>query len=184
MRKLDQLVATALSLFYRQGYHATGVDQISRESAVTKKTLYTYFASKEELVLAALKLRHRQFIERLQAALQAAPPADCGPAYLRFLAAWIAEPDYCGCAFINAAAEYPAQRDPIHQLADAHKGEVRQLLAAQLAAAACPVAAMAAAELFLLGEGMIVAGQVSGPDPARLATAEALLESRRAVWWL
>ena len=56
--KREQLLDTALRLFYREGYHATGIERILAESGVAKMTLYKHFASKDELMLAALQRRH------------------------------------------------------------------------------------------------------------------------------
>ena len=43
-RKREQLLSTAVDLFYREGYHATGIDRILAES-VAKMTLYKHFRS-------------------------------------------------------------------------------------------------------------------------------------------
>ena len=37
------ITASALRLFYQQGYHASGVEQLSLVAGVTKKTLYRHF---------------------------------------------------------------------------------------------------------------------------------------------
>ncbi|MFB3114561.1 MAG: TetR/AcrR family transcriptional regulator, partial [Nitrospirales bacterium] len=55
LSKRDQLIQTAVKLFAKNGFHATGVDTIAAESGVTKRTLYAHFRSKDELVLAALR---------------------------------------------------------------------------------------------------------------------------------
>ena len=51
--KRDQLVETAMALFYREGIHATGVVRILDKAGVARMTLYNNFSGKEELVLAA-----------------------------------------------------------------------------------------------------------------------------------
>src|SRR5205823_1353716 len=38
---------------------------------------------------------------------------------------WFNDPSFGGCLFINAAAEYPDPRDPIHQAAAEHKVNCR-----------------------------------------------------------
>ncbi|MBP9101831.1 MAG: helix-turn-helix transcriptional regulator, partial [Nitrosomonas sp.] len=50
-----------MKLFYQYGFNATGVDRITTESGVTKKTIYSYFKSKDELILAALRRRDELF---------------------------------------------------------------------------------------------------------------------------
>ena len=59
----DHLVGTALSLFSKHGYHATGIDRILAESGVAKMTLYKHFRSKDELILAALRRRLRAVVD-------------------------------------------------------------------------------------------------------------------------
>lgn len=50
----ERLVQVARELFWRQGYDATGVAQILKEAGVNSGSLYHYFGSKEELLLAVL----------------------------------------------------------------------------------------------------------------------------------
>src|SRR5262249_31607666 len=38
---------------------------------------------------------------------------------------WFNTPDFGGCIFLNAAAEFPDPRDPAHQVAAAYKKKVR-----------------------------------------------------------
>src|SRR5258706_14993431 len=58
----DHLVETAFGLFYKNGFHATGIDTILAEAGVAKMTLYKYFKGKDELILAALELRHERWL--------------------------------------------------------------------------------------------------------------------------
>ena len=54
----DRIIATTSALLTRQGYHATGLNQIVRESGTPRGSLYHYFPhGKEEL--AAEAVRHR-----------------------------------------------------------------------------------------------------------------------------
>lgn len=160
--KSEHLVQRAMQLFYRQGFHATGVDQLSRESELTKKTLYRYFPTKEALVQAALRWRHEAFMARIRAHVQAQSPTERPLAYLDFIAGWVGEPDFCGCAFINAAAEYPDAAETAHVIAAEHKQSLRDYLEQLCRDAGLAEPAHKAAGLFLLGEGLTVAAQVSG----------------------
>ena len=45
----QRIINTALELFYRQGYLATGINQVIAESGVSKNTFYYYFPSKDDL---------------------------------------------------------------------------------------------------------------------------------------
>lgn len=45
-RKFDQVLAGARRVFMREGYEGASVDDIAREAAVSKATLYSYFPDK------------------------------------------------------------------------------------------------------------------------------------------
>ncbi len=49
-----KLVETARELFLAKGYHATGISEILREAGVNAGSLYYFFKTKEELLLAVL----------------------------------------------------------------------------------------------------------------------------------
>jgi AcrR family transcriptional regulator len=51
----DKLIQVAFELFHRQGYGATGVAQILRESGVHSGSLYYFFPTKEDLLIAILE---------------------------------------------------------------------------------------------------------------------------------
>ncbi len=54
-RKFDQVVAGAREVFMREGYEGASVDEIARDSGVSKATLYSYFPDKQHLFLAVLQ---------------------------------------------------------------------------------------------------------------------------------
>lgn len=178
MSTADSITEAALGLFYRQGFHASGVEQLSQVAGVTKKTLYRHFPSKEHLVEAALRLRDAQFMTRMRAAMEPAPDAQRPRAYIDFIAAWAREPDFHGCAFINAAAEYAEAGEPPHVLARQHKEQVLAYLEEVCTRAGLRQPLAAARQLFLIGEGLIVACQVGG------ATQEMIDSAREMVGML
>jgi AcrR family transcriptional regulator len=55
----NRILETADRLFYRQGIRAIGVDTIAAETGISKRTLYNYFPSKDELIIAYLSRRIR-----------------------------------------------------------------------------------------------------------------------------
>ena len=52
----ERIIQTALHLFYTEGFHAVGTNQICSEAKVNKSTLYHLFPSKVDMVLAALEV--------------------------------------------------------------------------------------------------------------------------------
>jgi TetR/AcrR family fatty acid metabolism transcriptional regulator len=53
-RRRAQILAAASRVFARQGFHRTTVRDVAREAGVADGTIYLYFASKQELLLALL----------------------------------------------------------------------------------------------------------------------------------
>jgi TetR/AcrR family transcriptional regulator, transcriptional repressor for nem operon len=52
----ERVIKTALHLFYTEGFHSVGTNQICSEAGVNKSTLYHLFPSKVDMVLAALEV--------------------------------------------------------------------------------------------------------------------------------
>ena len=87
--KRDQLINTAQELFYREGYHATGIDRILAESGVAKMTLYKHFRSKDELIQAVLQSREQSVLGQLAAVRASAPAREAVLQVFEGLHAWI-----------------------------------------------------------------------------------------------
>lgn len=53
--KDEQIITAAKKLFTKYGFKKVSMDEIASESNLTKKTIYTYFSSKEELLKYCIK---------------------------------------------------------------------------------------------------------------------------------
>jgi AcrR family transcriptional regulator len=172
----ERILDVADRLFYAHGIHAVGVDAIVAESGAAKTTLYSHFRSKDELIAAYLRRRS----ERGRAHLDAELAAHGGPAAGRLLhvfdllGAWFADPDYRGCPFINACAEFDAEH-----AAAAVVREHRELLKAMFAALAKEAGAgspdLVATQVMLLYDGAMVRAHIDG-TPAAAQAAKAAAE--------
>lgn len=165
----DAIVATALRLFLRDGFHATGVAAIAAAAGTTKMTLYSHFPSKEALIAAALALRDQLFRAWLfdrMAELGGDDPRRQLLALFDALGEWFTGqaaplgPDFVGCAFVRAAGEFTAPDNPIHAQAAAHKQAVLDHLAALCRRAGLDPAI--APRLALLKEGAVSEAFVRG----------------------
>ncbi|MFE0580806.1 TetR/AcrR family transcriptional regulator [Streptomyces sp. NPDC058874] len=169
-----RLLDTAEELFYRHGIQAVGMDRIRAGSGVPLKRLYRLYPAKEALVAAYLERRDRRWIAALrEAATNAAEPV---PAVFDWLARWFSEPDFRGCAFLNAYGELGAAAPEVVRV---HKAGLHALLA-ELAPVGAPPAL--ADQLLILVEGATtVAGLNPGPEPAHRAreVAEVLLRQQQ-----
>ena len=177
----DQLVETALELFAREGYHATGIDRILAQAGVAKMTLYKHFKSKEELILAALRQRDERFRNGFMRAVEnrGQSPRERLLAVFDVFGECMRGDDFHGCMFINACAEFGHQDDPIHATAAEHKRLILGYVTELARAAGATHPETLARQLCLLIEGAIVIAQVTGrvdtADEAR-AAAEILVD--------
>jgi len=159
-----RLLGTAAKLFYAEGIHAVGVDRIIAEAEVTRATLYRHFPGKEELVLAYLGESDRAVREVTENAIAGGfPAADTVRAISRSIAQGIRSPGFRGCAFLNAVAEYPDPRHPVHQAVVAHRrwflDTVKDLLTRIRETPAEP----AARHFVMLRDGAMAAGCLFDP---------------------
>ncbi len=173
--KRDLLLSTAERLFYTEGYHATGIDRILSESGVAKMTLYKHFKSKDELILAVLEARQQPMFERLHEARSVLPARKALLGVFDGLNNMIHSPSaFCGCLFINAAAEYQDRDHPIHQRAAAYKAQFQHHLRELLEELQAPQPQQLAQQLQFLIEGALSMAHIEGPaDQALLAKAAA-----------
>ena len=168
--KRDQLVETALNLFNREGFRATGIDRILAESGVAKMTLYNHFRSKDELILAALRRRDEQFRNWFARAVErrATTPRDRLLAIFDTLEEWFEDKSFNGCVFINAAAEFCQHTESIRSGIVEHKRLVRSYVRELAVEAGAEDPDALTDSLELLVEGAIVCAQIYGnPTPAR-----------------
>jgi AcrR family transcriptional regulator len=174
-----RVLDAASALFYAEGIHAVGIDRVIAEAAVAKATFYHHFPSKDDLVRAYLQEQDtlirratvpagETYEEKVVSVFDAIGEYACGPGFR-------------GCAFINAAAEYPDPAHPVRQVVAAHRAWFRTTLEDLLAAAGHPDAARTATMLLMLRDGLVVAGGLDDAEEARVLARDAvrrLLEVR------
>ena len=72
-QKREALLDAARTVFSRDGYAASSVDDVAAEAGIAKGTVYLYFKSKEELYLAALIRDIRAFGSEARAEMERVP---------------------------------------------------------------------------------------------------------------
>ncbi|GAA1486237.1 TetR/AcrR family transcriptional regulator [Brachybacterium fresconis] len=176
-RARERLLVAASRRFYDDGVHATGIDTITSEAGVAKKSLYNNFSSKAELVSAYVDARHEEWLD-----LHRERSAKASTATDRVLAVFDAYIDhandghdngYRGCGLLNAAAEFPAGH-PARDAVRGHKEQVERILFETLEAVVTEAEALELAEHFsFLLEGAVARAGLEG-TPARLEHARAI----------
>ncbi len=168
--KRDHLVSKALKLFYQHGFNATGIDKIIAEAAISKKTLYNHFKSKDELILATLRKRDELFRNNVMRETErlASTAKDRLLAIFDVHDTWFNSKEFSGCMFINASAEFASQDDAKHILCAEHKRLIRDYLKDLSEQAGAKDAQLLTQQLSLLLEGAIVEAHVSNSTSAAI----------------
>jgi AcrR family transcriptional regulator len=180
----ERLLQVAIDLFYTHGFNAVGIDRILEAAGVTKTTFYKHFESKDDLMVAAVKLRDQWEGAAWGRAIHAVAGDDPRAQLLALfdvLDEWFNAPDFRGCIYINTAAEFPNPNDPIHQVAASYKRRCRDQWRDAAKLAGCePAEAETFADFYTtLVEGTLIMRQVHGRNDAAVISrklAERLVE--------
>ncbi len=176
----ERLLAAANELFYEEGVNTVGIDRVIERAGVAKATLYSAFGSKDELIRAYLEQRYQARRERTLSALEhIETPRERLMAVFDVLSESLAQPNYHGCAFVNASAE-ARPGSPIETAVDGYRSWLRALLTKLAGEAGAADPERLAWQLHLLYDGASVSARMDHTPraafPARLA-AEALISA-------
>lgn len=160
-----KILQTASRLFYEQGYHVTGINQVIAEAGVAKASFYHHFSSKEELCIAYLDKRHEDWFSWLQQEVeQNENDQERLLSLFTFLERWLPNSNFRGCAFLNIASEFPSPDSKIRLLVVDHKNALQdyitQLVDRLNISPRKKNTAMLANLIYLLFEGAITKSQI------------------------
>jgi AcrR family transcriptional regulator len=169
-----RILDTAGALFYAEGIHTVGIDRVIAEAGVAKATFYHHFPSKDELVRAYLQEQS----DHLQATTvpRGDTPQERILSVFDDLGDLICGPGFRGCAFVNAAAEYPDPGHPVRRVVAEHRTWFHGLLRGLLTEAGRPPAEAdrTATMLVMLRDGLVIAGDLDDPAATRALAREAV----------
>jgi AcrR family transcriptional regulator len=177
-----RLLDTAADLFYREGVRAVGVDLVVERTGVAKTSLYRHFPSKNDLIAAVLERDDQNYWadwDRIAQRLGQNPKAEL-TAHVQWIAQYIGRPQFRGCAFLNAATEFPSADHPARQIALRHKAELRRRLGLLTQRLGVNDPGELADQLVLVIDGAYVNGQLRGkrgPVQVLPATATVLIDA-------
>ncbi|MGP1309423.1 MAG: TetR/AcrR family transcriptional regulator [Phycisphaerales bacterium] len=168
----ERLLDAATELFVKHGVNNVGIDAIVEHAGVAKMSLYNHFASKDDLVAAALERLDDEWFAWLRATVErlGRKPADRPLAFFDALGEWFATPEFRGCPFLNTHAELPDAAHPARARCDAHATRLRAYLEDLLRDAGVARPGAVADDFALLTQGAVSLAAVTGlPDPAKRA---------------
>lgn len=163
----DIILDVAEKLIYRHGIAATGMDFLVKTAGVSRKSIYRYFANKDELVIAALQRRDERWLQWLRTEVERQEGS--GERLLALfdaLKAWFGSADFRGCAFINTSGETGDPQDPVRLLAKAHKQKLFEYALELCQAHGTADPQQQAAQLLILIDGAITVALVMGDSTA------------------
>jgi TetR/AcrR family transcriptional repressor of nem operon len=112
----ERLIKTAANLVHKQGWTATGINQILSDAGIPKGSFYYYFRSKEALGVAVLQHHHNE-LEQFLARTLTNPTLSTEralSAYISELATTHAATGYrLGCPIGTLASEIASQSSPL-----------------------------------------------------------------------
>ena len=108
-----QIIQAAFKLFTENGFYATGVDLIMRQANVSKRTMYIYFPTKNDLIVAVLEFYRANYEQGLTDLLARNDLSNREKIIAIFEDAgnWFENRQFHGCLAVNAMGEFSG-KDP------------------------------------------------------------------------
>lgn len=180
----EHILATASGLFYQRGVRAVGIDLVIEQAGIAKTSLYRYFPTKDDLIVAFLEREDVDFWGTWDEVgkRHANDPAAELDAHMRWIGERLTRSNYRGCPQINVAAEFADKDHPAREVARAHMHALRVRLSALAHRLDVARPDALAAQLAVLVNGAFVSAELLAQDEATevlLACAHALLTAAR-----
>jgi AcrR family transcriptional regulator len=161
-----RIIDAAYECIWRSGFARTSVDSIAARAGVTKRTLYGYFRSKDDL-LAEVLLRYNELATARLQHIAGRMPADRDgmiDSFFGQLAGWASTtPRWSGSGFTRLVVELAdLPGHPARAIARRAKGVTEAWLADLLAAARVSLPRERACEMMLLMEGAMALMLIHG----------------------
>lgn len=165
--KRDELIHLAYEVFSEYGFHSTGVDKLLDNSGVSKRTLYKYFRTKEDLISAAINYYQQKTMTQVEIELSryANDPKGKLLALFDMKEEELSNPEYCGCFAINARLVYEGDHPEIKKASADFISTMHNYVEQLCKDAGCEQPSAIATKIMVQYVGTIVLGQ-SQKDPA------------------
>ncbi|MBO0345122.1 TetR/AcrR family transcriptional regulator [Roseibium limicola] len=155
----DKVLDAALQVFWRQGYEATSLDDLTAATGLSRSSFYAAFGSKQGVLMAALKNYSVSGLAQLQKLAEL--PGDQAPmAMLEALS--LPKEGPRGCLMVNCIAELAPHQEDVAELGRKHLRKIEELFAKAISPddpdaardKACALSALAIGTLTLRKSGM------------------------------
>lgn len=113
----ERILEVASDLFYKQGYRATGINEVIKESGVAKATFYHHFPTKDDLCYAyinSVSENELVYMDNFVASAKGAVNRFLAP--LQSVGPWLIDTEFRGCPFLHMVAEIPDHTSPLRKV--------------------------------------------------------------------
>lgn len=171
----DTILQTAAKLFFREGFRAVGIDTIIKQADIAKMTLYRYFPSKDDLIVAYLQDTNDKFWVWFDESTRRSEgePRSQLIAFFAALEKLVTSPQCYGCPFLNAIVDFPENSHPGHQVALQHKQGVRSRFRELAHQAGAQAPELLADQLLVLMDGAFMSVRMFGSNNPAAQVAKA-----------
>lgn len=175
--KRDEMIKSAYDIFYKNGFHATGVDAIVDSTGISKRTLYKHFTSKEGLIIAAVNYYHQIMYGAIAEYIEKSTvdnPVDKALMIFDFLSELVNAGNLYGCFAMNAKTEYAHKAAEIESACDVHTNALIAIIEKYLSEAKIKESESLAIQVIMLFEGAILRSKgTESSFPIKLAKSAA-----------
>ena len=174
----ERILESAYDLFSRRGIRGVGIEEVIQRAAVAKATLYRHFPSKNDLVLAFLRLREElwthEWVEK-EARLRGGGAEGSLLAIFDVFDEWFRRDDFEGCSFVNVLLETADLKSPVGAASAMHLENIRGVIRKLATEAGLRDVDEFALSFHILMKGSIVQAGEGDVDAAKRAQAIARL---------
>lgn len=121
-----RILDTASTLFYKQGYNATGINQIIADADIARASLYNHFPSKTDLLYGYVAQKDENWFKALEAYLaKIKDPKKRILGIFDFRIERQIEQHFGGCPFVKVSAEASTEEKKTFDLIAKHKEHLK-----------------------------------------------------------
>jgi len=172
----DTILKSAYALFYREGFTRVSVDAIAEAAGVTKKTVYYYFKSKDDIVADVLTRQHAFVLDRFKswAGKRENPINQVIENLFVRLKEWADSDTYLGSGFTRISTELADRPGhPARLAASSHKAMTEAWISELLEESALREHRQIAQQIMVLIEGSMSLALIHGSTEYFLSAGEA-----------
>lgn len=157
MSKRDDLIKTAITLFCKNGFNETSIEDVLLQANVNKMTLYKYFKSKNDLIFVVIEEYYSTIIAKMLEEIEVSglgPKEKMALLFDKMLA--LSANGEVKCIFLSAFIEFSEKTNPIYKAAVKHKITIQNFIENIFKQAGCKKTNEKAKTVMCLLEGSFI----------------------------